>query len=641
MAEISNLNIRLQNNKFAPIILPIIAYFNSPHTRPSNPYSALFVAGLLTERALNWGDGPNYGINPYRICTCGEPPGASAEWVHRETPCPECNDLTSLDGATKTLEEIVILGALDAGFNNPATPEIKTFEQLLGSISMHESNDYIFFQQMIDVFYENVSFMNYFLYEFENGTQPGLYMNLLGGGFREGFNITGLLVETISDGIPVTPATKATTRVFVGETGAPVGQVGPAPYFTIFSTDSDEEVFWMEIGGNYVQPAPPVGGGVTQAFHKITLANSTPETDIGIAVASAITSSGVFSAPTMDGNTVVVEANVAGTCIVPGQVDYTLATDGGLPNGSKEFTFADGTNDIPGADEVTSIDYKRATAKNLIGTWFKMYTAANDGVLFYYETPNQPINPAALGVAYTTAIAINVSANGSGGCYQAAGGISFACPPKSVCIAGECVYNAAGIEAITTDAIIGNGFKITSVPTYPCVDDCGNGYVSNKPCPDGFPCDGPREPPPMAYAALTTGDWSNSEGGTSAIGTVSQVNDVIAPDGTVFATDVIDDLQYAKIWNANVPAHMATKGVKIHYLKPVAAFPCICCIQTVCPGGCIIIDCPDYDPNYNTASLGSVMLQTAHPAITEDLVFNAPGNTFATKKDRSCPTCFM
>lgn len=643
MAEITNLNTRLQNNKFAPLILPIIAHFNDPHTRPNNPWSALFVAGLLTQRSLNWGDGPYYDINPYRICTCGTPPSATAQWVHREKPCPACDEsvtkATSSNVTTSTLEELIIRGALDAGFNNPLVPEIKAFQQLLGGISMHESNDYVFFQQMIDVFYENVSFMNYFLYEFENGTKPELYMNLLGGDFREGFKTAGLLVETITDG-EAGVATKAKTTISPNATGFTEGLLIPGPYIDFFVSPTDRRVIWFGISTSYLQPTvTPIGGEVI-TYHKVALSGGMSVDASRLATKNAIEGFSIpnIDAPYIDATEVIIELTATGPAPGPtGGSDFSTFT--GF-NAGWIWSFADGMP-ATGIQEVTSIDYRRATVNGLIGTWFKMYNANDDGVLFYYETPNQPVNPDVLGVAYTTAVAINISANGSGGCYQAVGGISFVCPPKSVCIDGECIYNAAGIEAITTDAIIGNGFEITAVPTYPCVDDCGKGYVSNKPCPDSFPCDGPREPVPMAYAAATDGDYPNSTGGTASLGTASQMNDVIAPDGTVFATDIVDDLQYAKIWNANVPAHMAAKGIKTHYLKPITIFPCICCIQTICPGGCIIIDCPDYDPNYATASLGSVMLQTNYLAITEDLVFNAPGNAFSVKKAERCPTCFM
>jgi hypothetical protein len=141
----------------------------------------------------------------------------------------------------------------------------------------------------------------------------------------------------------------------------------------------------------------------------------------------------------------------------------------------------------------------------------------------------------------------------------------------------------------------------------------------------------------MAYTALAEGDWLNSEGGTAIAGPANQVTDVIAPDGTVFATGVEGDLEYARIWNEKVPKHMANLGIRTHYLKPVSSSQIWCCINEDCtprahPGPC---------PEVPSKTTGLVMIQSTYPAITEDLTFNANGVSSWNGQAEPCDTCFF
>jgi hypothetical protein len=453
MAEI-NLNTRLRNNPHAAAIISIITHLNAPYIRETiaGPFQALAVARILAERSLNWNNGPSLraaGFTATTACVDGcDPKGGFciSGWGPCPSPAPCPGQDTcgpSVTGAS-AINAITAL-AVDSGLEDPYTPPVTAFLSYMEGINMSAVNAYVFFQQIVDEFYKNVSFISFFTNRLKEGLYADGITQLIGGNFRFGFRPTGLTIETVSDG---SPGDKAYTDIFIGETGNPGDVAGPAPYFTIFDSVNSEQVFWMRIGGSYEQPVVPAGVGVVQTYNVIDLATNTPQTDIANTLASSIAGTGVFDNITIIADVVKVTANEAGSQTQAGQADLT-APGGGLPNVGKSFTFTPGTDSS--GEKVTLIDYRTATAKNLIGTWFKMYNANDDGVLFIYETPANPVNPDSLGVAYTTAVAINISANGpEGGCYQAAGGVSFVCPPKSVCIDGECIYNAEGIEAVTT-----------------------------------------------------------------------------------------------------------------------------------------------------------------------------------------------
>ena len=71
MSEITNLKVKLQNNPFADLIIPVINYFNTPHKKVPSPFEALAIADLLRIRSKNWGSGTGTSDKiGYKDCCC-------------------------------------------------------------------------------------------------------------------------------------------------------------------------------------------------------------------------------------------------------------------------------------------------------------------------------------------------------------------------------------------------------------------------------------------------------------------------------------------------------------------------------------------------------------------------------------------
>jgi hypothetical protein len=621
MSEITNLNIKLQSNPHASAIISIIKYLNDPNIREtdSGPFQALAVARILTERSLNWNGGSSLrgnGFNATTACTDGcDPKGGYC--IDGWGPCPSpapCPGEDTCGPSVRGASAVNAIRALavDSGLEDPYTPQVTAFLSYMEGIDMSAINAYVFFQQIVDEFYRNVSFISFFTRQLKEGFYADGITQLIGGNFRSGFRPTGLTVETVSDGEAGVP-TKAVTTIDVGTLITGLNLPFPAPYIATYRNTTTLDVFWIN-ENNYVQPTVDGGAGVTSNYHPVN-GISNNQTDNALILEVVINDLGAGYTVNNLGTQLVVDAPVTGS------LPATLFNFDSYALAAWNVGYVDGTAGT-GANEVTAITYSNATLQSLYGTWFKMYNAANDGYLFYYQEAGTVIDPASFGVAFATAVPIDLP-----------NAIDWNdCP--------TCITAQNEIENRTEAAIVGTGaFRVgtrgdgccTAPPPDNCslIDDGNGNVIANPNCKS-------------TYVAQLEGDWANAEGGTSSSGVANQVNDVIAPDGTVFATDIIDDLEYARIWNANVPAHMAKSGIRIHYLKPAIIFPCICCIQSLgCPAGCIFIDCPDYTPDYDTASIGSIMIQTTYPAITEDLKFNIPGTTTQAIDWNDCPTCLM
>ena len=606
MSEITNLNVKLQNNPFAGYIIPLIEYFNDPHVRARSPFEALAAAALMANRQTYWTEGnpPSPERLNFRQCCCGGSNGGCI-WLATIFNCPPCDGLNTAkvtQSGPTSLYNLLVSAAAEVNVGNPWTPAIRNFEAQLAGMSMNSSNDWIFMQQMVDVFYENVDFVSYFTNDYESGVYAGIFTSLVGGTFRDGYNPTGLLVETTTDGTPSVPATPGKTDITFNSTDP--GDENS--YYVIYTDATNATVFWYNFGGG-AEPVVVIPG-VSVVYVEYLIDPALPPADFAVEIQNqSIGIIGFDSVTQVDVSTVRYVTSFNGLRTTSDFAAMPVTWDG---------VFVDGTAVVAGTGEATKISYAKATAPALVGSWFKMFGAADDGILFYYEKAGVPINPASFGVAYASAIAIPLNERGGncntrncdGYCYQ------------DVCYPNASTY----VQKVTNDAIIGTGLFAMGA-----VDGCCKCNSKDDPANCCGPCD--------TFIAVTDGDFPNAEGGTSAIGSMYQVNDVLAPDGTNFGT-AVDDRDYAYVWNIKVVPHMKALGRPTHYLKSVIAFPCICCIQSICPSGCIIIDCPDFQED--TARVGSLMLQTSYLSVTENLKFNTTGVS-SWNGPQQCKTCLI
>ena len=606
MSEITNLNVLLKDNQFGNIIRPLIEHAHDPNLREISPFVLLAAARLITERSLSWGNG-GMDINerePTTACVddCGK--GYVLQgWgpCPKSAPCADTSRINIFPGGDASTSIKELARAVKVG--DPYTPYVTTFKEQLNGIDTSAVNAYVDWEFMKDVFFANVDFISYFTTTYFDGKYADSIMTLIGGSFRDGFRESGIDVIAVGDGGAGTPATAGDTAIQIGATDAGVD----GTYWVIYTSDVTADAIWMDAGVGTLPPVVVIPGIVVTVVG-VVINPLDPIDIISLTIAAAFVGYPGYDSVTQSTfDTVTFVTSYTGTRTASDFTNLLGTWVGG---------FVDGTPVVAGSNERTQINYINSVVRTLIGTWFKMFGAADDGILFYYEKAGVPINPASFGVAYASAIAIPLNERGGncntrncdGYCYQ------------DVCYPNASTY----VQKVTNDAIIGTGLFAMGA-----VDGCCKCNSKDDPANCCGPCD--------TFIAVTDGDFPNAEGGTSAIGSMYQVNDVLAPDGTNFGT-AVDDRDYAYVWNTKVVPHMKALGRPTHYLKSVIAFPCICCIQSICPSGCIIIDCPDFQED--TARVGSLMLQTSYLSVTENLKFNTTGVS-SWNGPQQCKTCLI
>jgi len=211
MSEITNLNVYLKSNKYKDIILSLVKHFNDPTIRTVSPLEAIAIGAIMTERLLSWNNnGPIEVDYTYEICCCPSTTTSNSDCTWCKTVAgvvTTCCAACSADTATTSryskpqlgLRDVLTKIGADNKAGNPYTTFVTNFLQQMNGLSMNGTNDYIHFQQIRQIFFENVSMLDYILADKIN---TNIYMSMLGGYLRDGFNQSGLLVKNVSDYIP-------------------------------------------------------------------------------------------------------------------------------------------------------------------------------------------------------------------------------------------------------------------------------------------------------------------------------------------------------------------------------------------------------------------------------------------------------
>jgi len=621
MSEITNLRILLKNNPYAGYIIPLIEHLNDPtrlrtggRTRAANwinpnlvnPFEALVAAAILKNRLENW----NGGYTPlesqnYDVCCCPSTTnsGNNCGWCKNHVGsasscCPKCpsdgGSATARTSPPTPAKQILTDFAAFANMPNPFTPTLSAFELQIGGMNMDLPNSYVFFNQMVDVFYANVDFLNFFSVTYNEGYYGSFVETLLGGTYRTGYRVSGLDVRTVRDGSAV-PEKFATTVITSGGLTPDVSPGTEAPYFTVYGTLTYRNIVWINpIGNGYIQPVVAPIGGVTDHYVEVTMTN----TDNGVKFSQELEAQLGAAADTFLGAVTrinnVVTINAASSESVMGTFDFST------PATSAPGWLFDYVPYVPasGKREITAIDYLYSSIRDLAGKYFVLYDGT-DSHLFYYQVNGVLVDPATLGFAYDFAHAVNVVRN----CLDAQGN-ERPCPEAN-----------AEIQRITDLVVLGTGLFI-SIGHDGCCDEPG------QPCPEWQNC------LTSGFATATAKESTDSFGGTVQIGPANQVTELIAPySGTNYGGNYVTDTDYVNAYNSIVVPAERANGNFIGYLKAVSA------------GNECVPKCKCEKPECIDTDTGSLLLRSTFPAVTTQLAFNRPASPYAVVKEDRCKDC--
>ena len=545
----------LGNNPYAGYIIPVIEYFNNPNNRPFNPVSAVAVASILTNRSLNWNGGPEPPVQGIGkdICCCPEntQSGSNCSWCARNPattgscckPCSDNGSSTAKASPAEPVETLLINLAAEVQLGNPWVPVVRKFEREIYALDASQPNSWIFFQQIIEIFYANVTFLSYFASGYLNGIFGDVVNSICGGTFQNGVNTSGLIVTTLADGSS-SPATPGSTKVTFNSTDP--GDENS--YYIIYTDATNATVFWYNFG---LFPVPPVvviaGVSITYVMYLIDPALTPAD------FATEIQNQSVG----LIGFDSILQVDVSA-------VEYITTANG--ERATSDFAAMPVTWDglfVDGADggqskEISQIDFSQAVSRNLNGQWFKLYNLL-DSHLFYYSLDGATPQPAEPADFY-----------------------------HEIIIPSEKVFgaNTSGIvQRATEAAIIGTGFWVFAKE--PCSCSC-----KDPGCTAGNQCD---DPCLTQVSTVASGNSTNADGGTAQIGDTYADVEVVAPDGKSFGF-YPDINAFAYVWNHEVVPYMAIRG-GTYYLKPVLvkmATCCICCPNDNCCYSATFLQRPSY-----------------------------------------------
>jgi hypothetical protein len=395
------------------------------------------------------------------------------------------------------------------GADTPNTDLIQNFELKLRTLSMDQPNAWRDWNLAVDYFNTHVAYVDYFARSYKNGAYRDFYEREAGVYRHPDNQLNGLNFSSINGGEDAT-GTKATTTITSGGTGT-AGPVQAAPYIGVYIKPLEAAVFWFNIDGTYTQPDTSglIDPGIT-TYYEINLSSSLPPTDAGLSIKSAI------DALTLD---------VTTTITAPGVVDVTTNSVGSKPSSvgtfptyvpgfpGWNFSWVDGS--VVDSGEIAKFDINFTYAnEELADRFFVLSDLADSTTLLYYNLDGAGTFVPPVGLIPDATVAINITTGDS----------------------------PAVILAATKSALDGLGYLTTEVAG-------------------------------LSLQATYTGVGLPEyvDPGDAKIGVnYTYYSELKAPsDGSVLASDVISDQDYAEKWNNFViPYEQALGNTSIQYLNP-------------------------------------------------------------------------
>jgi len=477
-----------RSNIYSSIIIPLVDTLNMPNTRAVNPHVKFAIANLLIATTQRWGI--RYMQSPT--------PGL----VDRLNP--EANDVV-------TYESNIIGGALSDRVGNPYTSLVEGLRMKLDAKPTSTVNAWVDWMNALDYFFENVTYVDYFLYDYKAGAFKDFYLNASGTAFHKSAFVTGLLFDYIADGQGSVPV-KAKTRLTVDTVLSPADE---STYMIVYQTPTLAQVLTIQVDGVGVAPSLTPPPGVTYEYHYLELLSTDSALVNAVNIRNQVNLATGLKATAVSDLVLDIEA---------GENAVVTATDGSnLPaHGTWGFTFTNGTPSI-GAPEKVKIDYKYAKASELKDRFFIVYDSLGASAALWY----------------------NVNGNGTA-------------PKKcSECVqCNPCVPDVDAIISIDILSTFTNAQVLEAtrrtLSTFGVFNLAVSGTV-------------------LTLTYLDTGSVQDIDPGTAMLGiNYNYDSKLYASNGILLADGITNDAEYAIAWNTLRVPYEAGIGKTTLYLNPVS-----------------------------------------------------------------------
>jgi len=310
MATVSEI---LATNPHKDAFGSIIQHLNASQ----NPFESALAANFIYTRLTYWGSG-SMPIEP--------PPDFSA-------PSGVGSVINSVNYQTspEVARSVIKIAAADAGVDAAETTALVAFRRYLDGISMNTSNAWVDFNQAINVFYEIIDPITYFMVDYSLGAYADQFLAMMGLYKRKGSAGNGVKVSTLREG-DLTTSIKELTKI---DFRSVIVSELTGRWFALYDQLNQMRVFYFNIDG--VGPAP----GVPGSFSETPIALLTPVSKIDAlgATLGVIDSLGPFTSLGITDEYGVIELDAAYNALKPlsgtaagydGAVTSMLASDGTL-----------------------------------------------------------------------------------------------------------------------------------------------------------------------------------------------------------------------------------------------------------------------------------------------------------------------